>query len=309
VDLQQKNLVVLDAEGNWLRTIGREGEGPGELQDARHLFLDGNRYGLLQAVPGVIVWLDSDGAPSGKVSVGGEDVGFLVVGDATQCGDIIYGWINMPRETASGYEDIEQVCRIKATGELGPVLYTPPEGLDAREGDGIDEGKIYRIWLRRWAGDRNGGVWVAPERDRYVLQYWNREGELELELTRQYDLVERNEHGRESVIRHLGERGWPANKVRVGKTAPVVTSLRVGDDGVLWVELDQGGNNPDSDIVVVYDTFTPDGQYLRHIRIHSDLDVDIRRVLDDSTALVQATDSEGEPTICLVRTMEGVRAD
>lgn len=309
VDYQQKNLVILDGEGNWIRTIGREGEGPGELQDARKIFLDGNRYGLLQAVPGAIVWFEYDGAPSGKVSIGGKDAGFLAVGHATQCGDNIYGWVNMPRETASGYEHIEQVCRVKATGELGPVLYTPPEGPDSRAGDGVDEGKVYDIWMRRWAGDRNGGVWIAPERDQYVLQYWNSKGELALELTRPYKLVERNEDGRESINTWFERRGWSSSQIRVGNTAPVVWSLRVGDDGYLWVELDQGGRSPDSDMIAVYDVFTPGGQYFKHVRMHGNLAVDARRILDDSTVLVQATDSDGEPTICLLRTTEAVRAD
>ena len=63
----QKNLVILDPQGQWISTLGGEGEGPGEIRDARKVFLDGDRYGLLQSYPAAIVWLNSDGSPSQKI--------------------------------------------------------------------------------------------------------------------------------------------------------------------------------------------------------------------------------------------------
>ena len=192
--------------------------------------------------------------------------------------------------------------------ELGNAMVaTLPDGPDPRVDSGIDEGKAYDIWLRRWIGDNNGGVWVAPERDRYMLQYWSSKGDLELEVTRKYKLVERNENGRERIISWFEKRGWSTDEIHVGKTAPVVKSLRLGDDGALWADLDQGGKSPDSDIIAVYDIFTPSGQYLKRIRTHCDLDVDGWRVLDNTSVLVLTTDSDGELIICLQRTTDGVQ--
>jgi hypothetical protein len=305
VNFQQKNMVILDPEGNWLQTIGREGEGPGELQDARKVLFDGNRYGLLQAIPGTIVWFESDGTPSDKIRIGEEDNPHFTVGTAMQKGVNIYAWIMEFRQTDSGYENESWVSRIETSGTTGPVLFTPPDKPDASADDTIDEGKAYRIWQRRWAGDSNGGIWVAPERDRYVLQYWNSSGELEREVTRKYEPIERNKHGRQHVITQYENRGVSTDRLHVGKTEPVVRGIRMGDDGSLWVELDRGGNYPDSDIIVVYDIFTPDGQHIKHIRMHSGLDVDSRRVLDDTSALVLATDTDGESILCLLKTAAG----
>jgi hypothetical protein len=295
VDYQQKNLVILDPEGSWLQTIGREGEGPGELQDARKLFFDGSRYGLLQATPGAIVWFNFDGTPSGKARIGNEDMSYPSVTHAMQNGTNIYAWISELRQTDSGYESVSWISRIEATGVIGPVLYTPPDGPDSAVNNGIDEGKVYDIWLRRWIGDKNGGVWVAPERDRYMLQYWNSKGDLELEVTKKYKLVERNENGRERIISWFKKRGWSTDEIHVGKSAPVVRSLRLGDDEALWVRLDQGGKSPGSDIIAVYDIFTPSGQYQRRIRMHCGLDV----------VLVLTANSDGEMIICLQRTTDG----
>ena len=70
VEYQQKCLFLFDLEGNWLRTLGREGDGPGELRDARQVFLQDGRFGLLQAFPGSMVWLNADGTPHGKILFG-----------------------------------------------------------------------------------------------------------------------------------------------------------------------------------------------------------------------------------------------
>ena len=73
VDFRQKNLHIFDPQGNWLHTYGREGEGPGEFRDARKLFFDGDRYGVLQGYPAAIVWLNADGSASTKISISGHD--------------------------------------------------------------------------------------------------------------------------------------------------------------------------------------------------------------------------------------------
>ncbi len=307
VDFAQKNLLVFDHEGNWLRTLGREGEGPGELQDARRLFFAGDRYGLLQSYPAKIVWLNHDGSPSGKILIGGEqssDNGLIAVAHATQQGSKIYGWISKTRYNEKGMESDLVIAEIKTDGSLGQALYSPPERPSAREGGGINEGKVYDIWLRRWTSDGQGGVWVAPERDRYILQHWNKKGELVLEVTRDYELVVRNESGRDGIVVWFKNRGWAESQIKVGETTPVVSSLRLGEQGNLWVKLGHGGKNPNSDLIGIYDLISPTGQYLEQVRFHCDQDLNSWKMLDDKTALILVTDFEDESIITLQRAID-----
>ncbi len=303
VDFQQKNLVILDPQGNWLRTLGREGEGPGEMQDARKLFFDGDRYGLLQGYPAAIVWLNADGSPGEKVRFGSHDpsaMTFVAVAEAVQSGQDIYGWVNQTHYSESGNETNSWIKKIEPDGSLGPILYFPPDGPDAREGDGINEGRVYDIWLHRWIGDGQGGIWVAPERDQFVLQHWNAQGDLILEVSRDYKPVVRNEEGINHITVWFRRRGWTDPQIHVGKTAPVVNRLRIGEHGNLWVGLAQGGRTSDSDLVGVYDVISPAGEYLQQVRFHSSLDHGSWIMLDDHTALFMATDLEDdEPVITL----------
>jgi hypothetical protein len=295
VDFRQKNVQVFDPDGAWLRTMGREGEGPGEFRDARSLFFNGDRYGVLQGFPAAIVWLNADGSPSDRVTVGGADPEqqiFVAVAHAVQSGPDIYAWVNRTTFTDGERESETRIARVAADGTLGTTIYSEPDGPSARTDGGIDEGKVYDIWLGRWTTDGAGGVWVAPERDRYVLQHWNAAGELVLEITRDYEPVVRNEAGQDAIRVWFQRRGWLLDQIHVGRTAPVVAGLRLGDDGNLWVRLGQGGRDPESDLFAVYDVLSPSGEYLEELRLHSDLVVDARHMLNDTMAVILATDPE-----------------
>ncbi len=88
VDYTNKDLKIFSRDGEFQRTIGREGEGPGESLDARRLLVaDDGRLGLLQVFPARIVWLRPDGHPSGKLTMDntlGSTGGYVAMPHAVQ---------------------------------------------------------------------------------------------------------------------------------------------------------------------------------------------------------------------------------
>ena len=303
-DFDHKNLVVLDAAGHWVQTIGREGEGPGESRDVRKVFVDDSRYGLLQVSPASIVWFHADGSPAGKVQIGVSDPSmgnFVAVAHAIQTGDRIQAWLNRSRLIGAEIVSDECVVAVAPDGSVGPAIYTEPTSASARIGEGasagIDESKVYDIWLRRWFGDGRGGVWVAPERDRYVLQHWNAEGQLDREVRRDYEPVERVAQGRERIVTWFKGRGWKENQIHVGRSAPVVLDLRVGERGRLWVRLDQGGRVLDGDVSRVYDVYSEEGRYIEQVRLHGGADAVSRTILNDTMAVSLTDDPDNEDQV------------
>ena len=67
LDGQLSEIQVFSRQGEWLRTIGREGEGPGEFRNGSDLSRgpDGN-LGVVQIFPGRIVKLTLEGDPAGN---------------------------------------------------------------------------------------------------------------------------------------------------------------------------------------------------------------------------------------------------
>ena len=73
LDTQLVEVLVYDPHGRYLKSLGHEGDGPGELRQPRDLVLlpDGT-VGLVQGFPGRIVKVDRQGTPAGELHPGGD---------------------------------------------------------------------------------------------------------------------------------------------------------------------------------------------------------------------------------------------
>jgi len=91
LDIQLTEVQVYDAEGEYVRSLGKRGDGPGELRfvtDA--LFMPDGTLGLVQPFPGRIVKVDLEGLPAGELRPGGDDPtegGFFAIRTAASAGD------------------------------------------------------------------------------------------------------------------------------------------------------------------------------------------------------------------------------
>jgi len=72
LDSQLNQVLVFNPEGEMVRTLFREGEGPGEIRQPRDMMVLGNgRVGVVQEFPGVVIFVENDGTPAGRVKIGG----------------------------------------------------------------------------------------------------------------------------------------------------------------------------------------------------------------------------------------------
>ena len=73
LDAQMSQVHVYSPAGEHLRTLFREGEGPGEVRGPRDLALMGNGLvGVAQEMPGKLILVDRENVPAGTILVGGK---------------------------------------------------------------------------------------------------------------------------------------------------------------------------------------------------------------------------------------------
>lgn len=308
VDYNNKDLKLFSPDGRYLRTLGRAGDGPGECRDARRLLLaaDG-RLGLLQVFPACVVWLNPDGTPGGRITMQNtlaEQGGFMAAPHAVQHKQTILVYASSVSRSRGVVSEWNWIAPLQPDGTLGGALFTKKIEQPERDAQNrVDEGDYYDLWAARWAPDGQGGVWLAPQRDSYQLVRNDQEGAFVQTVTLPYTPVVRDDLARRQVLEQLGRKRLGAGEIKLRPHAPVVRSLRLSEQGQLWVDLDLGGRGPVPGTIAWLDILDADGDRLRQIRLHGPFDpeTDQWRFIDDEHLFVLHSQHEGAVSLRLLR--------
>ena len=308
VDYRNKDLKVFDRDGHWLRTLGRQGEGPGESSDARGLILaDDGRLGLLQIFPAAVVWLHPDGTPGGrqtfKQAPDGAG-GYVAMPHVVQRGRELMAYTTAMALLEGRINEKHWIVPMNLNGTFGAPVFRQTIDQPERDQDGrLDEADYYDLWAARWAPDGRGGAWVAAARDVYRIEHYDDDANLVNTIERPYELVTRDDLGRRLTLEHLQRKRIVATEVNLHDTAPVVRSLRLSDKGRLWVDLDLGGHGPTPGTIAWIDIHDRKRGWLRQLRLTGpyDPETDQWRFVDDQHLLVLGVNHDDEPVLRLLR--------
>lgn len=266
LDRQLSEVQVFSQDGEYLRTLSREGDGPGEVRRPVDMaFLPDGTLGIVQMMPGRIVKVDHlDGTPAGSVFPGGdpEEGGFRVLfnvasrnGQILVCGEemspsegVMSRTRYLSRLAADG---AEQVRYLEKTSERDMANFE------------WDEEEDYFVQMGRCALGPDGRVYIAPERDKYEIQVLSPEGKLERVIEREYEPRKRSQEDKDRVsnTRRMVINGREVPKV-ISDHDPVITRLWVDDDGQLWVLHSRSTREQPEGILQTYDVFDPDGHFI-----------------------------------------------
>jgi hypothetical protein len=253
---------VYDGAGKYLRTLGRQGQGPGEytfpsglgeLPDGRILVRDGR--GSRIAVYGN----GSTGAQFFSANVNGTSTGqnMLIVSDA----GIVHLRMTFPR-LGTGVPSQSGYIRLRADGSVIDTIpapeFPPPAVRFTATRTSADGGtSSSSIGLPfsplHISGFSTGGYFVTANTGRYAIdlrvppaqsRMW-REGDPVISIRRTAPPIAVNDAERadrrkriEEQLRQL-EPNWQWNGPEIPRVKPPVKSLRFGLDGRIWVLLSQ----------------------------------------------------------------------
>lgn len=277
LDTRLSEVPVYSPSGDRLNTLSRQGEGPGETNTpSKLLFMPDGTLGIVQFSPGKITKIQTDGTPAGVIKVGGSDAisdGFLQVYDCMQSGDslviscesVSQDQNSQTRTNFLGIFDVEG-------NEIVRLLETPRifDFTNAK----YDENKIFAVGSRRFAVGPDGRTYVAAYRDQYALKVFSADGTLERIIEREFESVKRTDEEYDKMKSTMENRiraPFPVETI-VCRTKPDLTSVEIGPDGNLWVKTSRSVIDQPTGILMTYDVFDLDGNFINQVAAKCDGD-------------------------------------
>jgi len=293
LDAQLSTVSVLDADGQFLRNIGREGEGPGEFRRAWTLLHHPDGYlGVVQRFPGSIVNITPDGLPAGVIlpgdpATGGRDM--LSGARSHQLGLVLSG-AHMTRR-----DDGRMRRNFLSLYGFDGIVITEYLGRDENFDFGantIREADQDWIGDGRWDVLSDGRIVVGPGRDEYRLTVYEPDGTPGLEFSRESAAPLRTPVEMERL-----ETRWKANRraQRFGTeqefalAEPMITLVRSRNDEI-WILPATGQRNQPAGVLQTWDVFDTAGTWDRQVALRAPGDGTRDHVffLDDHRVLVVA---------------------
>jgi hypothetical protein len=270
LDTRTSEVPVYSPDGERLDTLSREGDGPGETRTPSNmLFMPDGNLGLVQVFPGKITKIGTDGTPAGVMEVVDPTTGgFLQMFDCVSGGkDVIVTAEKInPENGGLAHRRNNFVAAFDEEGKETIRYFTNEYFWDFTDFT-FDESGMNRVDFRKVAVGPDGRVYVAAERDQYLINVYRADGTLERVIEREFTSRDRTEEEfnrvKETMEAALAQ--IPNAKIVPSKNEPDLGSIQFGNDGNLWVASSRSGFDEPEGILITWDIFDPDGHFIKTV--------------------------------------------
>lgn len=272
LDNQLCQAMVFSPEGEHLRDLSREGEGPGEIRQPTDLvMLPEETLGIAVGFPGRLVRLQLDGTPVGNLYPTGDPAegGYGVLrevrfhdGILVACGASITFGTN-----GTGSNDrYLSISTLECRNRYHILESSAPMQLAARKYVEADD---YYI-IGRWDMAPDGRICAAASRDAYEISVFDRSGELIQIIERSYQPRKRTQAEKDRVGSDMsvvadGER-IQFDRI-VEDYDECIRRLFAAADGSLWVLTPHGATGQPDGIFETWDVFDVEGHFRRRVSV------------------------------------------
>lgn len=287
LDQQLNEVRIFGPDGGYLRTVGREGEGPGEFRNAADLtLLPDGRIAVLQRMPGKILLLSPTGEPAGDLPTPeGTGGGFLRFEQARVVGDgVVLSATEMER-TDTGANLTQRILRADLQGQVTATYLENRETRNFASRVFDEKASNFR---RVWDVGADGRVFYAPDFDAYTIQVWRADGSIERVIHRTFEPRKRTSDemarvkSRTATFRTRGGGGGGGGgrgpgggsppEVKLSETDRSIQRLYPREDGSVWVLSSRGALDVPKGVLGTFDVFDVDGRFGRQVTLQGEGD-------------------------------------
>ena len=253
LDSQTCHVYVYSPEGEMLRTLFREGEGPGEVLRARDLVLMGDgRVGVIQEFPGAVSFVHFDGTPAGRISLNEVEGGVMSLTSCGASGNVLLlsGSHNKEGSKPEIRLRWNVLERFDADGKLMARYASNHAEYDFADFHFKELDHLPVFWFT-FDATEDGRVFTSSNHHEYEVSVYAPDGSLERVIEREYESFDRSkaEYRRLELMILSAFNGAPFQpKLEIEKQEAALAyfhrAIQLHTDGKLWV-LSGRGLRPD----------------------------------------------------------------
>ena len=294
LDYQMGQVEVFAPDGGHLRTLSRQGDGPGEVRVPVAMTMMGDdTLGLVEIFPAKIKKLTLDGEPAGTLTLTSEEgaqTGFnFAIGCRYRSGVLMLaGMRGSPVE--GGQKRSHYVARFADTGVEMVRFRTADTVLQFNPPLFREDELLPPFWFGNALGP-DGKTYIASSRDEYEIEVYAPDGSLERVFTREFE--NRPRDSRDFSRMKAMVKAWYTNfpmevPCEFADHDPTISEIFVDADGIVWVQHNRSRHDLPDGVMLTYDTFDAEGRYLREVSVacSGDPAYDGLRFLDDGRVLL-----------------------
>lgn len=274
LDTQLAHVEVFSPDGQHLRTLSREGEGPGEVRIPLDvLFMPDGSVGLVQTFPGKIVKVSLEGVPAGEVTFGGADPGqtglIALLDGMSGGGNLVLGGMSVSQVPPAGQKRTSFIASFTPEGREQARYFERTIELDFSSLVTSEKATHFPA-PRRWTMGADGRVYIPTERDEYTINVYAPDGKIERVIEREFACPKRSPE-RLALFQTAAAaqaKQLPGNaRIDISDSEPAVSYLRAAPDGSLWVLNGGSTFGQPEGIMETFDVFDAQGNFTKQVAV------------------------------------------